>query len=226
MSSMKNIRGEQGSINVLLVPVILLALLLIGAASFAVWAFGGRQDYKNNSDAKVSSAVNATTQSVQAADAKQYAEAAKNPLKTYTGPDAYGSVKISYPKTWSEYVDTSSATTPLDAYFHVDYVPSLQSKQTYNLRVQVIANSYSSQITQVSPFIQGAKGTAAPYALPKVPSVVGTIFTGQVFVNNPTGSGTLIVLPLRDKTLEVWAESPTYLSDFTTYILPNLIFSP
>jgi hypothetical protein len=222
---MKKTWGEQGSMNVLLVPVILLALLFIGAASFAVWAFQGRQDYKNNSDAKTATAVAANKQAVQAADAKQYAEAAKNPLKIYTGPDAYGSVKIAYPKTWSSYIDTTGSSTPLDAYFHSDYVPSTRSKETYNLRVQVVASSYDQVISQYNSLRSGTY-TAVPYTPPKVPSVTGTKLSGAIFTGEPGVTGTMVVLPLRDKTLLVWTESDAYLADFNTYILPNLTFSP
>jgi len=227
MSGMKRIAGEQGELNVLLIPVILLTLLFIGAASFAVWAFGSRQDYKNNVDAKIAVAVSANTKTVQAADAKQYAEAAKNPLTTYTGPDAYGSVKISYPKTWSAYVDTANSGTPLDAYFHDGFVPALDSQDTYNLRVQVNAQSYSSVLSGYNSQIQAGTVTAQTYALPKVPSVIGTMLSGAVVPNQPGGgSGVLVLIPLRSTTLEIWTESSSYLSDFNTYILPNASFSP
>lgn len=226
MSSMKRIKGEAGSLNVLLVPVVLLTLLFIAAASFAVWAYGSRQDYKNRSDSKVASAVAANKLAVQAADAKQYAEAAKNPLKTYVGPDAYGSIHVAYPKTWSAYVDTTATGTPLNAYFHSDYVPSITSKLTYDLRVQVTATSYDRVMSQFAPLVTRGTVTAAPYSLPKVPSVAGTTLTGAIFPNDPKGSGTMVVLPLRDKTLEIWTESPSYLPDFNSNILPNLTFSP
>lgn len=222
---MKKLSGNSRG-NALLVPVILLALLFIGATVFAVWAFGGRQDYKNSVDAKIASAVAANTQKVQAADAKQYAEAAKNPLKTYTGPDAYGSVKVSYPKTWSLYVDTTDSNTPLDAYFHDDYVPSTQSNQTYDLRVQVVASSYSSQLQNYQSVVTTGNAKVVPYALPKVPSVSGSEITGQIQPSDPNSNGTMILLPLRDKTLKIWTESPSYMANFTTYILPNLTFSP
>lgn len=210
----------------LLLPVIVLAVLFVMSAGFAVWAYGGRQDYKKNSDAKASLAVTANTQKVQAADAVQYAEAAKNPLKTYIGPDAYGSVHISYPKTWSAYIDTSSSGTPLDAYFHADYVPSIQSKQTYQLRVQVVARAYSTELNQYTSYITRGTVKAAAYTLPKVPSVTGTKLSGAVFPSIPTASGVMVLVPLRDKTLEIWTESNDYLADFTTYILPNITFSP
>lgn len=222
---MKLKRSQTGAASTLLLPVILLAILFIGAGSFAVWAFGSRQNYKNNVDSIVAAKVADNTKTVQSKDAVQYAEAAKSPLKTYVGPDAYGSVHISYPKTWSAYIDTTNASNPLDAYFHADYVPATSDPTaSYNLRVQVVASSYDSVLSQYQGNVQAGTATASPYRLPKVPSVIGTRLDGQLFDNN--GSGTLILLPLRDKTLKVWVESPTYLPDFTTYILPNLTFSP
>lgn len=219
--------GEQGELNVLLIPVIILALLFVGVGSFAYWAYTGRQDYKNNVDAKISSAVADNTQTVQTTDAKQYAEAAKNPLVTYVGPDAYGSVKVSYPRTWSAYIDTTDASKPLDAYFHAGYVPSTDSRQTYNLRVQVNTQSYSSIMSSYSGRVTNGQITAKPYALPKVPGVVGTMLTGAVVTGQPSGgAGTLVLIPLRSTTLEIWTESNDYAADFNTYILPNLTFSP
>ncbi|HEY4161374.1 MAG TPA: hypothetical protein VGM08_04910 [Candidatus Saccharimonadales bacterium] len=219
--------GQHDRLNVLLIPVIVLAVLFVGVGSFAVWAYSGRQDYKDNVDTKISSAVGANKQAVQAADAARYAEAAKNPLTTYTGPDAYGSVKVSYPRTWSAYVDTTDSGTPLNAYFHAGYVPSINSQQTYNLRVQVNSQSYSTILAGYSGQVQSGKITSAPYTLPKVPSIVGTILTGAVVQNQLNGgSGTMVLIPLRNTTLEIWTESNSYLADFNTYILPNLTFSP
>lgn len=219
--------SEQGTANVLLVPVIVLAILFIGAGSFAVWAFSSREDYKNNSDAKAAAAVTANKTVVQAQDAKQYAEAAKNPLKSYVGPEAYGSVKIMYPKTWSAYIDTTDSSTPLDAYFHNDYVPSTEDRTaTYNLRVSVVTQAYSQVVNQYASKLKEGGITATPYSLPKVPSVTGTRLSGSVFDSNSGTSGDIILLPMRDKTLEIWTESPSYLADFNTYILPNLSFAP
>lgn len=226
MSSMKTYPDQRGELNVLLIPLVLLILLCIGAGTFAFWAFGERQDYKNNSDQKVATAVAVNTKTVQASDAKDFAEKAKNPLTVYMGPDAYGSVKVSYPKTWSVYVDTTNSSTPLDAYFHQAYVPAIDSKETYNLRVQVNAQSYNSILQQYSGQVTAGDVKVAPYSLPKVPAVSGSILAGKVLLNDPNGQGTLILLPMRDKTLMVWTESPSYLADFNTYILPNLTFSP
>lgn len=228
MNTMSRPLGQRGEMNVLLVPVIILAVLFVGVGSFAFWAYTGRQDYKNNVDAKIATAVDRNTQTVKATDATSYAEAAKSPLATYVGPDAYGSVRVSYPKTWSVYVDTSnSGDKPLDAYFHAAFVPSVDSKQTYNLRVQVNSQQYSTVLATYSSQIKAGKVAAVAYAFPKVPAVIGTKLTGAVVQGQQNGGqGTLILLPLRSTTLEVWTESNDYLSDFNTYILPNLSFSP
>jgi hypothetical protein len=50
--------------------------------------------------------------------------------------------------------------------------------------------------------------------------------SGAVLLNNPTGTGTMVLLPMRDKTLEIWTESNDYLNDFNTYVLPNMTFAP
>ena len=228
MSIMKSLHvstSEQGEVSVLVVSLILMSLLFVGAVTFGIWAFGGRQDYKNNSDAKVATAVAASKQAVQAADAKQYAEAAKSPIATYVGPDAYGSVHVGYPKNWSAYVDTGSSY-PLDAYFHPGYVPSTQSKQTYNLLVRIVANAYSQELARYSSIIANGTVKATPYSLPKVPSVTGVRLSGAIFPDNPKSSGNSVLIPLRDKTLEVWIESNDYLPDFEKYVLPNLTFVP
>jgi hypothetical protein len=227
MSSMKKITGQRGEMDVLLVPVILLTLLFIGAAIFAVWAYQGRQDYKLHSDEKSAAAVAANKEVVQAADAKQFAEAAKQPLKPYVGPEAYGSLHIMYPKTWSSYVDISdSSSLPVDLYFHNDYVPAVDMKQTYNLRVRVVATPYSSVAGDYASLIKQGKVTSVPYSLPKVPDVAGIKLDGVAIPSSNQLTGETILLPMRDKTLEIWTESTAFLPDFSGNILANMTFSP
>src|SRR4051794_28439176 len=103
MSGM-SMKSEAGAINALLLPLLVALLLLVGVAVFGVWAFGSRQDYKDNVDAKIATAVASAKVDEDKVKDAQFAEESKNPLKTYTGPAAYGSVTINYPKTWSGYV--------------------------------------------------------------------------------------------------------------------------
>lgn len=224
MSSMKYARDQRGSSTAMVVSLVATVLLLVGAIVFGVWAFMGRQDYKNNVDSKIATAVQANTKTVQAADAKTYAEEAKNPLKTYVGPEAYGSVHISYPKTWSAYVSTSNSGQPFDFYAHPDVVPGTADQNiTYALRAQVVNTSYSNTLSRYSALQKAGQSTVAPYALPKNSSVLGVRVDGML-ANNVKGH--MVILPLRDKTLQIWTESDQYVSDFNNIILANASFSP
>jgi len=223
---MKKFLGERGSMDALLLPLIIVAVLFVSAASFGVWAFMGRQDYKNNSDAKVEAAVTANTKKVQAEDKVKYDEEAKLPLRIFKGPDSYGSLSISYPKTWSAYMEASTSSVPLDMYFHTDYVPAIQAKQTYRLRAQIVDKTYDKELERYQSNI--AKGTikAAAYSLPKVKDAIGTRLDGAVMLNNTAATGSMVIVPLRDKTLEIWTESPDFLADFNDIVLPNVTFVP
>lgn len=221
---MKLRQNERGELNILLVPVILLAVLFVGAASFAAWAYAGRQDYKNNSDKKVAAAVAANKKVVQAEDAKKYAEEAKQPLKTYSGPDAYGSLQLSYPKTWSVYMATGSSSTPIDGYLNPDVVPSISDQaSTFALRVQVVQQSYATVLQSFSSSVKTGKATVSPYKLPKMQDVIGSRVDGQL---TPKKQGSMVILPVRDKTLKIWTESSNFKADFDNNILANFTFSP
>lgn len=218
-----NKHNQLGAINILLIPLILAVILLIGAIAFGAWAFSGRQDYKNHVDQKVAAAVTIAKQEESTQKDKDFAEAIKNPLTSYRGPSAYGSLLVQYPKTWSGYVSTNGSY-PVDGYFAPGVVPSVNAQDsTFALRVRVLQQSYD-QVMQ--PYTQQAKEgkiSITPFAFKKVPSDIGSRINGQI-TSQKTGS--LVIMPLRDKTIEIWTEAPQYIKDFDTYILPNVTFSP
>jgi hypothetical protein len=222
MSDMKQL-NQRGAIDILLIPLILVSVLLIGAAGFAYWAFNERQDYKNNSDQKVATAVTAAESRTQAADAKKFAEEAKSPLKKYIGPAAFGSVTVEYPKTWSSYV-VEGESQPLNGYFHPDFVPSAISQDnTFALRVELVQQSYDQVLQQYAGNTQQQTVKITPYSLPKVPSIVGARIEGKIATNK---DGVAIILPLRNMTLKISTESSQFVPDFNNIILPNVIFTP
>lgn len=220
---MKRLSGDTRGSMATVLAIVLLVVGLIGVGAFAVWAFAGRQDYKNNTEAKIAVAVQANTKKVQAADAISFAEEAKSPLKTYVGPEAFGSVKIVYPKTWSMYAVTGSSSTPVDIYAHPDVVPSVEDDASnFALRVQVVDQKYSTVVQQYVSMQRQGKLTVKPYVLPKVAGVTGARLDGQLTENK---KGSLVALPIRDKTLKIWTESDSFSSDFDKIILPNASFA-
>jgi hypothetical protein len=218
-------RNQDGGVAVILV-ISVLAVLLGGSLAFGLWANSGREDYKNNVNSKIAAAVTVAKQQQTVIDDAQFAQEAKQPLRPYDGPEAYGSLVVNYPKTWSAYVDDSgSGNSLVDGYFNPSTVPSTSAQgSVFALRVQVLNESYSQAVQDFTSQQQaGLLSAAQAYALPKVPKVVGVEVSGQL----PNGgTGTMVVLPLRSETLEIYTDGTQYLDDFNKLILANFSFSP
>ena len=225
MSSMKTNNPEGGYVSGTLVALIVVSVVLAGMIGFGTWAFMSRQDYKNNSDKKAEAAADVRQKETENADAKLYAEQAKNPLTTHKAPDQFGGVTIQYPKTWSGYVvEGKSSGKPVNDYFHPAVVPDVSDKKnSYALRIQVEDKAYDAVLKTYQNDVESKKLTATPYALPKVPETVGTRFDGEI---GQEKQGSVVVLPMRNMTLKIWTEAPGYLADFNGIILANLTFSP
>jgi hypothetical protein len=199
--------------------------LLIVVLIFAGWAYSSREDYKNNTDAKIQTAVAAAQQQESTVKDAQFAQESKSPLKTYNGPESYGSLVVNYPKTWSGYVDdTGTGSALVDGYFAPGVVPAISGQSSvFALRVQVLNQAYSQTLSTFSNQQKSAGLTITAYSLPKLPQVVGVEVSGAI---SGTADETMVVLPLRSETVEIYTEGTQYLSDFNQYVLPNFSFSP
>lgn len=221
---MNNTTHERGGAATAVV-IILLIILSIGTGVFGAVYYMQAQDYKQNVASKVASAVAENTKKVQAEDAKNFAEEAKQPLKQFVGPDQFGSLHLNYPKTWSNYaVVTSNSATPVNIYLQPDYVTSVSdTTSTFAVRAQVTTIPMSQVIAQYGQLQKTGAVKVSPYELPKNKGVIGSRIDGQLEQNK---RGSMIILPLRDKTLKIWTESESFLNDFNNIILPNASFSP
>ena len=207
-----------------LILFIVTFLLFLGAAGFGVWAFAGRQDYKNNTDQKVAAAVKIAQEETSAANEAEFAEQEKNPLQPYTGPAALGSASIEYPKTWSAYVEESgNGSTPLDGYFHPDFVPSTRSDVGFAIRIQVVESDYAAELKKFESNAKNGKVKVSPYTAPNVEDTVGARVDGEIITGK---KGSMVLLPVRDKTLKVWTEADQFQKDFNEIILASLRFTP
>jgi hypothetical protein len=229
MSNMKKL-GMRGEMSVLLVPFILVVVLLIGAAGFGYWSYNKMGLYKNNADQLIAAATKVSDQQLTTKLDNQFAEEEKSPYKTYQGPSTWGNVNITYPKTYDAYVsvDSSGSSTPIDGYWYPGVVPNIADDQDGNgtnfaLRVQVIQNDYNSVLSNFQSNITQGTITATPFHLKKVPSVIGMELSGQILTQK---TGTLVILPLRNETLELWTEGNQFTNDFSNIVLPNFSFSP
>ncbi|HSX18286.1 MAG TPA: hypothetical protein VLE51_02955 [Candidatus Saccharimonadales bacterium] len=230
---MKN-NDQKGGV-VLIAAVIVLAIAFVAAATFGYWAYQQQQDYKNRSDKKVAAAVVKAQQVQVARDSGVFAEKEKLPNKAFKGPATFGSVTFNYPKTWSAYVDQTNPTDPLKSLFYPDTVPSPTALNgvipQYALRVDLIGLSYAQVLKQFDSFIKKGTATASPYVPPlmtQIPNVqTGTRLDGAIGQNSALLiQGSMIIIKVRDKTLKIYTESPSFLSDFNNTILATLTFVP
>ena len=218
--------AQAGQMNLLAIPLVLLLIVTIGVSAFAYTSYTQAQDYKNNVDQKVAVAVEASEKEITAQKDKDYAEKEKFPYVTYTAPEAAGSLRVQYPKTWSAYAIAPQRNTskPLDAYFFPGQVPDTgDGNNSFALRVVVSQASYDSLMKSFSSKQKSGKVTIQPYQSPNVPNVVGSIVEGEV---DNKKQGIMVLMPFRDKTLQMWTEAEAYEADFTNIILKNFTFTP
>ncbi len=210
--------------NALLIPFILVVLFFLGSSGFGYWAYMQRADYKNNVDQKVTAAVEVAKQETASTKDNEFIEKEKQPLKPYVGPSQFGTVGVLIPKTWSAYVNESGkGGTPVTGFFHPSYVPGTDSGVGFALRIEVVETQYAQIMRQFDGGVKNGSVKVSPYSAPKESGIIGARVDGEIV---PKKKGSMIVLPLRDKTLKVWTEAESFTKDLDSIILPNLTFTP
>lgn len=219
------VQPPKKGLNILLIPLILAVLLLIGSLVFALWAFMGMQDYKNNVQPKIDKAVAIAQQETSTAKDAEFLQKEKSPLREYKSAQAAGSISIQYPKTWSAFVtEKADGDDPVDGYFHPGFVPGTDSGTDFALRVKVVSTPYADYLKQFEGKVKSGKVKISPFKAPKLPAgTVGSRVDGEV---NTGQQDSMVLFPLRDKTIEISTESVEFKADFDNIILANLNFVP
>ncbi len=119
--------------------------------------------------------------------------------------------------------ETERSSIPVEGYFHPSFVPGVQSGTDFALRVQVTNQPYDQELKQFESKTKSGKVKVSPYKAPKVPNVLGSRVDGEI---NNGQKDSMVLFPVRDKTLKISTESDQFLSDFNSIILANLTFVP
>lgn len=221
LDSIKLMNKESGSISVIL--AVLFGVLFLFSLIFGGWAFTSRQDYKDNVDAKIVDANIVAVQEAETALEAEFVEREKLPVRTFKGPETYGSVTFDYPKTWSVYSEESTSGTVLDLYANPLVVPGVKNDVTYALRMEISSQSYDSEVKKYDNDIKKGIVRSAAYRPEKVQNVLGLRLDGEI-ENDVQGS--MVILPVRDKTVKIYTEIPEFIGDFNNIILPSLFLIP
>jgi hypothetical protein len=185
-----------------------------------MWAYAELQGYQSNFDQKVAARVEVLEEEISTAKDNELLEREKQPYKIYRGAPERGSVEIAYPKTWSAHIIEDRG---LEGYLHPNYVPGLRSGVQFALRMQVLDRPYDQELTGLDSKARSGAVQVNPFRAPNVENVLGVIVSGEV---NSGQDNIMVLFPIRDKTLKIWTESPSFHSDFTDIILANLRFDP
>lgn len=218
--------SQRGALDVFALLFVGATVLLIVSIVFGVWAFTERSDYKNKSDEKSAAAVTVALADQEVKLNADFEEKEKSPYEKYVSPASFGTVSITYPKTWSAYVEEAVNTSaiPINGYFQPGFVHSVSSGSSYALRLQITNRPLADELLTYSNFVKSGTATATALSAKNVPgSGAGYKVKGEIATNT---RGEVVLFELRDKTIKIWTESEDFISDLEGIVLENLTFIP
>lgn len=212
--------SQTGSVNPLLISSIVLGIFAAGLAGFGIWSFSNYMDQKNNTDAKIATAV-ASAKKVQSEELeKQFVEREKQPYDVFKGPDDLGSVSFNYPKTWSVYVAKNGSTGDYEAYLNPGNVPTVSATQPYATRVVIDNRSYEETLRTFESLVKKGTLKSSPIT---VNGFSGVRLDGAFSASR---QGSSVVFKVRDKSLIVSSDAVAFKPDFDSVIVTSLDFNP
>lgn len=214
MQTRNSRRFENGNVNGGMIAIILLGLALVACVGLAIWLFVQYSDQKSNVDAKVEAAKAKAVRDTQEEEQEKFLEREKEPNRQFVGPDDYGRLTFSYPKTWSVYVDADgSKAGSYEAYLHPVTVPSVDGvNPRFALRVLIESKDYDKVISSYDGLIE--KGELKNSTV-SASGHRGVRLNGN-FSKDLRGSG--VFFKLRDKTVSVFTDADTFKPDFDKII--------
>lgn len=185
----------------------------LASTGFGIWAFMERQDYKTNSDNKVSVAVAEAVKAQADKDADAFEQKEKQPNRQFVGPDDYGRLSFDYPKTWSVY-EAKSATSggTYEAYFNPGVVPTVAQSQQFALHVTIENKDYDKVIDSYKRQISEGALTSSSV---NINDQNGTRLEGS-FTKDIRGSA--VIFKIRDKAVTIRSDADTFKNDFNALI--------
>lgn len=205
---------QKGNISGGVVAISLLGAALVVCLGLIIWLYIQYSDQKSNVDARVEVATAKAIRDTQEDEQEKFLEREKEPNRQFVGPDDYGRLTFSYPKTWSVYVGTDNTKGGnYEAYLHPVTVPSTDATNSrYALRVVIENKDYDKVVATYDSLVK--KGDLKN-ATVSASGHRGVRLNGS-FSKDIRGSG--VFFKLRDKTISVFTDANTFTPDFNKII--------
>jgi hypothetical protein len=207
-------KNEFGGVSGSLIAIIGLTILVLGAGSAAIWAYVNYNEQKTNVDGKVDLAVAEAKKAQGDIDEAKFAEREKEPNRQFVGPDDYGRLTFTYPKTWSVYIarDVTKGSGTYEGYLNPVTVPSVSPTQQYALRVLIEEKDYGQVVQSYDALVK--KGDLKS-STTSANGQNGTRIDGN-FTKDIRGSA--VIYKIRDKTMTLRTDADTFKPDFENII--------
>jgi hypothetical protein len=207
-------KNEFGGVSGSLIAIIGLVVLVLGAGSAAIWAYVNYNEQKTNVDGKVDLAVAQAKKTQADTDEVKFAEREKEPNRQFVGPDDYGRLTFTYPKTWSAYIakDVTKGTGDYEGYLNPVTVPPVSTTQQYSLRVLIEQKDYGQVVKTYDALVKkGDLKSSATSANGQNGTRLDGSFTKDI-------RGAAVIYKIRDKTVTLRTDADTFKPDFENII--------
>lgn len=216
---MKNPSFKSGAVERSTIMIVILAILLIVAGAFGIWAFMNYREAQTNLDGKIDLAVVEAEKNQADADEKKFAEREKEPNREFAGPADLGHLSFMYPKTWSTYVAADgSDDRDFQAFLHPVTVPPVptdkKTQQRFALRVTIYNSSMDEVFKEYEKVIKDGEVSSSPVI---VNGKNGTKLEGLFPASGKNADrirGKAIFFKVNDKTLMMRTDAETFYADF------------
>ena len=143
----------------------------------------------------------------------EFAEREKSPLRDFTGPEDYGALSFTYPKTWSLYVSAdASKGGDYVAYFNPIQIDAVNSKDSlFALRLTITTKSFESVVASYQAQMS-AKDANLSMDTITINDSVANRYTGTI--PGTEFNGYIVVIKIRDKTVILQTDSYLFESDY------------
>jgi hypothetical protein len=210
--------------KILLIVSAIVILIMLGVI---LW-FGSRAFVNDKSlNAKYEAGVSDGRSIQKSEDRKQVQEATENPYRTYKAPNQYGGFEVSFPKNWSLAIN-SSTQDPIIGMAHPDLVDI--KNDDFALRFTYENAKFADTQKKYDKQTKEAKRSLISEPT-KVSGIDGIRYTGDLESsssdpNKKKKVGTVVIVPVRDKTLIFQTDSNENYLNYFNEILSKVKIYP
>lgn len=197
-----------------MMAIIGLVVLVLAAGSAAIWAYINYEQQKTDVDNRIALAQAQAKNDQENVDEAKFAQREKEPNVNFVGPDNYGRLTFSYPKTWSVYVsnDGSISGSTYQAYLNPVTVPPVSDITQFALRVTIEQQDYNQVVQSYQGRVQNGELRSSATSSN---GLNGTRFDGTF---SDYIRGAAVIYQIRDKTAIIQTDADTFLPDFEALI--------